>query len=529
MDKKYIVTTQQQIIPGLKNSLGWASFRVTDGEQHVGTLPPSSAEALAAIIHTSDWHICDHESPARQEYMDRFFDSDSPYQTVLGFIGTYRAHEAFTSHVAEVMIETLNEIDAGPVSGRKIDAVVITGDVTDNGQSNELAMYLDLLDGRKVDPSGGRAQSEWVGAAIGDKRDERYWHPEGEAQGSVDLPTRKFGFPTIPGLIDQARMPFDAVGLIHPWLSVHGNHDALLQGVVAPTPELDALAIGDERITGFAPGQSPLEIRHAVPGIGPANYIHLQDSPRESVTSDTRRTFTKAGEFAQQHLESTSLPTGHGFTQHHVDAKIAYFSFEIGQIVVLALDTVNPHGGFEGSIDEVQLSWLKEQIQLHSNRYVILASHHPARTVINDFVPAGAPRRVLGPEILEVAYESKNVIAWINGHEHANELILNVGPAGQVLPEINTASLIDWPQQARVLEFLRDTESQSIYIASTVVNHEGLVEPNLERLDLRDIAGISRLLAFNDYQRREPFTSMYRMEGTQADRNFVLRLTDPLI
>jgi hypothetical protein len=80
-----------------------------------------------------------------------------------------------------------------------------------------------------------------------------------------------------------------------------------------------------------------------------------------------------------------------------------------------------------------------------------------------------------------------------------------------------------------VLEFLRDTESQSIYIASTVVNHEGLVEPNLERLDLRDIAGISRLLAFNDYQRREPFTSMYRMEGTQADRNFVLRLTDPLI
>ncbi|MEI6109821.1 MAG: TIGR03767 family metallophosphoesterase, partial [Actinomycetes bacterium] len=506
-------TTVQSIEPGDRNELGWVNFQITKGANHVGALPPSTSEALATIIHTSDWHICDHESPARQEYMDRYFDADSPFQTVLGFIGTYRAHEAFTAHVAAVMIDTFNKIDAGPISGRPVDAVVITGDVTDNGQTNELDMYLDLLDGRKIDPSCGRAQSEWVGAAQDEARDERYWHPEGAAEGPVDLPTRAFGFPTIPGLIDRARLPFDSSGLQHPWLSVHGNHDALLQGVVAPTKELEALAIGGERITGFAPGQSPLDIRHGVPGIGPAKYIHTDQSPRENVTPDPRRTFNKAGEFAKQHLASTSTPAGHGFTQEHADGKIAYFAHQIGDIVMLAMDTVNPHGGFEGSIDDVQLLWLKEQMHRYSGRYVILASHHPARTIINDFTPPGEPRRVLGPEILAVAYESANVIAWINGHEHANELILNVGPQGQLLPEINTASLIDWPQQARVLEFVRDSKTASLYIASTVVNHEGLVEPDLTRLDLQDIAGISRLLAFNDYQRRDPFTSMHRMEG----------------
>jgi metallophosphoesterase (TIGR03767 family) len=520
-------TTAQVIVPTERNELGWANFQITLGENHVGSLPPNSAEALATIIHTSDWHICDHESPARQEYMDRYFDSDSPFQTVLGFIGTYRAHEAFTSHVAAVMIDTLNKIHAGPIVGRFVDAVVITGDVTDNGQTNELGMYLDLLDGRKIDPSGGRSQSEWVGAAQGEARDERYWHPEGAAEGDIDLPTRAFGFPTIPGLIERARLPFDSAGLHHPWLSVHGNHDSLLQGVVAPTTELESLAVGDERITGFAPGQSPLEIRHGVPGIGPAKYIHTDQSPRENVTTDHRRTFTKSGEFAKQHLASSSLPAGHGFTQEHVEDKIAYFSHHIGEIVMLALDTVNPHGGFEGSIDDTQLLWLKNQIQKYNDRYIIFASHHPARTIINDFTPPGEQRRILGPEILAIAHESENVIAWINGHEHANELILNVGPQGQVLPEINTASLIDWPQQARVLEFARDNENGSLYIASTVVNHEGLVDPDLSRLDLHDIAGISRLLAFNDYQRRDPFTSMHRMEGNRADRNFVLRLPDP--
>lgn len=161
-----------------------------------------------------------------------------------------------------------------------------------------------------------------------------------------------------------------------------------------------------------------------------------------------------------------------------------------------------------------------------SDRHVVIASHHPSPAIINDYQPDGAERRVLGPEILAKLMSHKNVLVWINGHEHENQIILNVGHEGRVLPEINTASIIDWPQQARILEFAVDNESA--YITSTVINHDGLVDPDLERLDLADMAGLSRILAFNDYQRRDPLTSIHRKEGSIADRNFVLRIPNLL-
>ncbi|MEI6404916.1 MAG: TIGR03767 family metallophosphoesterase [Actinomycetes bacterium] len=514
-------TTRSTIKPKNLNSAGFTWMERSQGEPYVGALPPKSARPIATILHSSDWHICDAESPGRQEFMDRFFDSDSQFQAVLGYIGTYRPWEILTCQVAAVFIDTMNRIECGPITGRPVDALVITGDVTDNGQLNELEWYLDLLDGRKVDPSGGRAQSDWVGATTGDAIDDRYWHPEEQTQ---DRPSREFGYPHLPGLIDAARRPFDSVGLRHPWLSVHGNHDALLQGVVAPDKELDALTIGDQRIVGLAPGQSPLESAQGVPAIGPANYIHRDDSPRAPVTPDPARRLTEPGKFAELHLTSTSLPAGHGFTAENIAKKTAYFSYEVGELVVLAMDSVNHFGGFEGAIDETQMQWIIETLNKYSDRLVVVASHHPSRTIINDYKPEGESRRILGDEILEEFMKHPNVVVWLNGHEHEHNIYLNVGPNGRILPEINTASIIDWPQQSRILEFLEDDETKSVYIISTVIDHDGLVEPDVERLDLVDMAGLSRILAFNDYQRRDPLLSMHRKEGNLADRNFVLRL-----
>ena len=38
--------------------------------------------------HLSDLHLCDSESTARLEYLDRYSDPDSPYRETLGDIGT---------------------------------------------------------------------------------------------------------------------------------------------------------------------------------------------------------------------------------------------------------------------------------------------------------------------------------------------------------------------------------------------------------------------------------------------------------
>lgn len=523
MNHSYL-TTEANIAPDVTNELGFRSLKVTDGEAYVGDLPGPNVKSLATILHSSDWHICDAESPARQEYLDRYFDPNSPYRAILGYVGTYRPWEILTAQVAAAFIETLNRIDVGPISKRPVDALVITGDVTDNGQLNELEWYLNLLDGHVVDPSGGRSESDWVGADS--DWDERYWHPEGDSTGKVDLPTGHFGYPRIPGLISAARMPFKTSGLRHPWLSVHGNHDALLQGTVAPDAALNELAISGKRIVGLTPGQTPLDVIEAIPTIGPARYIHSADSPGQEVTPDAARRLTSPGKFAELHLDSKSKPIGHGFTSKNATDGTAYYSYQVGELILVALDTVNHHGGYEGSISESQLRWLESTLVQFSDRHVVIASHHPSTAIINDYQPEGAERRVLGPEILATLMEHKNVLVWINGHEHENQIILNIGAKGRVVPEINTASIIDWPQQARIIEF--SVDSESVYITSTVINHDGLVNPDLERLDLADMAGLSRILAFNDYQRRDPLTSIHRKEGSVADRNFVLRLPNLL-
>lgn len=525
MTKDQYLTTAATIASGAASKLGFKQLRISEGENYVGDLPGPNVKTLATILHSSDWHICDAESPARQEYMDRHFDPDSPYRAIVGYVGTYRPWENLTMQVAAAFIDTLNQIEVGPVSKRPVDALVITGDVTDNGQLNELEWYLNLLDGNEVDPSGGRTDCDWVGADTGGKWDERYWHPEVTDEGS-DLPTKYFGYPKVPGLIEASRKPFTPSGLRHPWLSVHGNHDALLQGTVTPDDALNELAIGNERITGLAANQTPLDLISAIPTIGPAKYIHTNESPSQPVTPDSTRRLTAPGKFAELHLDSKSTPAGHGFTKQNAVTGTAYYSHQVGELILVALDTVNHHGGFEGSISESQLRWLESTLVRFTGKHVIIASHHPSQAIINNYQPGGSERRVLGPEILSTLMQHKNVLVWINGHEHENQIILNVGPEGRILPEINTASIIDWPQQARILEFSCDPES--IYIVSTVINHDGLVEPDLERLDLVDMAGLSRILAFNDYQRRDPLTSIHRKEGSVADRNFVLRLPNLL-
>lgn len=518
-------TTERVIAADSPNQSGWVNLIASPGESHVGKKPDSNAKGIVTLVHTSDWHICDAESPARQEYLDRWFDPDSKFRAEIGFIGTYRPQEAFTLQVAAAWIEALNEISSGPVLGNQIDAVVITGDVSDNAQQNELDWYLTLLDGGHVDPSSGREVSHWVGSNDSVIWDSRYWHPEGGKGEEVDLPTSVYGFPTIPGLLRAARSSFLAKGLKHNWFSIHGNHDALLQGTVPPDDSLIELAVGDRRIVGLPTEVSPLRISEAIPGVGDAKYIHDHTFPTEEVPSDNSRKFLKPGEFAKVHLESKSEPKGHGFSEQNLSDNSAYFSARVGGAVLISLDTVNLNGGWQGSLDRKQFGWLTEQLEEHKNEYVILASHHPIHCLINGFKSSSEDSRVLADELLDLIFEYPNVIAMLTGHEHKHAIYTHIRD-NKLFVEINSPSLIDWPQQGRIVEIARE-DSGEIVIVSTVIDHNGEISPDYQRLSLTDIAGISRMLSVNDYQRREPLTSVHKLRGLAADRNFSLRISDP--
>jgi hypothetical protein len=193
------LTTKATIARGPEQAGGWRELVEGPGEHYQQPVP--SGTPLACIWHVSDVHLCDAESPARLEYLDRYSDPDSPFRDALGDIGTYRPQEILTVQVAVSMLHTVNEIGHGPTTGRAVDAVLLTGDLTDNAQVNELDWFDTVARGGVIAPrSGSATASSWVGVSEAANWDDRYWHPDGAPVGTApDRPTRVYGYPAIPG------------------------------------------------------------------------------------------------------------------------------------------------------------------------------------------------------------------------------------------------------------------------------------------------------------------------------------------
>lgn len=513
------VTTRSTIERGPVTAGGWRNLEPGPAEPYQ-QLPPAG-EVLGCLWHLSDVHLCDAESPARLEYLDRYSDPDSPHRDDLGDIGTYRPQETLTVQVAVAMVETVNAITTGPTTGAPIDAVLLTGDLTDNAQCNELSWYQGVVEGGTVSPrSGAGDRSSWVGATDAATWDERYWHSDGPPSGvEPDRPTRLFGYPTIPGLVDASRDDVVSPGFSLPWISVYGNHDGLLQGTVPVDDDLRALAVGEWRISGLPVGATPLLTAAAIAGVGPANYVHDPTSPRVRVPPDVSRDILTGNEFAR-----TTRPDA-------TDNAPLYFATDVGRLRVICLDTINPHGGWQGSLSLTQFGWLEHELREASGRYVVIASHHPSPTLLNDHRPVGGEDRVLGPAVVELLLSYPNVIAWIAGHVHFHAAMRH-GDDERGFIELTTASLIDWPQQGRVLEFVRVHEAgvPQIAIISTVIDHAGPVEWHPGALaDPMNLAAISRSLAANDYRLRESSLRGLVLESAPDVRNVVWRVPDGLV
>jgi hypothetical protein len=92
--------------------------------------------------------------------------------------------------------------------------------------------------------------------------------------------------------------------------------------------------------------------------------------------------------------------------------------------------------------------------------------------------------------------------------------------------QITTASHIDWPQQARIIEFL--AAGPGLVLACTVLDsaapprYQGTAEPG-------DLAALARELAANDWQVRDLITAEGGGggAGTAADRNVLLTVDWP--
>ena len=519
-------TSEMAIFRGSPDEKGWRPLICEADPGHFGEKFPSKSEPLFIFHHLSDLHVCDSQSPLRPEFLDRWSDPDSPIKELVGIIGTYRPQTILTSQVVEAMVIALNKVDRGPLSGHLIDAAIVTGDVTDNAQLNEVGWYLALLDGALIHPdSGDLHRYEGVMDELPDHYDIKYWHPQGTPAGKEeDDPRAKYGYPIVSGLLDLVREPFQATALKFPWFAVHGNHDALLQGTVVPSSATQSAQVAGRRYEGL-PSELSLEAALLRFGqIGPASYPDPSDAPYVEVTPDLNRRSVGRVEFAQLHIASTGQPRGHGFDEKNAIEGCLNYSLDVGQVTLVVLDSVNANGGWQGSLDAEQFIWLEETIR-QSQRPIILASHHPLSTMINGYSPSG--KRYCLEEISAMLLQYPQVILWIAGHEHRHHVewvgdrSANVG-----FWHVETASHIDWPQQSRTIEVVKD-ESGDIYIGMTVIDHAGDLTYEGDGTP-GDLAALSRLLSANDWQRRPELNEVdgfLALQGAPEERDVVLKIT----
>ncbi len=434
---------------------------------------------LVAFAQVSDVHIVDSESPMRVENADSFSSS------------AYRPQEFLTLHVAEAMVQGINAVKTGPATGRLIGFTLQTGDNADNAQYNEVRWNIDVLDGGTIQPdSGDHTKTESVTDSDPSLYDAKlWWHPEGTPEGKTDDDARtKYGFPMIPGLLAKARAPFDATGLDIPWFSVMGNHDKLVQGNNHPDASSQARATGSKKTVGDS--STPPKV--------------LQ----RTVTADPDRRELSTAEIVEEHFTTTGLPVGHGYTQQNLDDGTAYYTFDRGIVRFVVMDTVNANGGDEGSLSASQFAWIKDLLATSKRKLLVFSSHHPSWSMVNDLTGTIDPgRRVLGNALVRELLKHDNVIAWVNGHTHTNNIKPHVRKQdGKIVNgfwEVNTASHIDWPQQGRIVE-IADNKDGTVSIFGTMLDHAApttWVESQLD--DPLQLAALSRELAANDWQERD--------------------------
>jgi len=439
-----------------------STYADTDGD---GRLSPAPGEPLrdrtqlgprtatgrevARFAQVSDAHVRDEETPARAPFLDRLGDP---------FTSVFRPQEALT---AQVLVGAVRAINAfGPRQ------VVETGDLADSTQRNELEAGIRALSGGRVDPSSGARRYEGVQAAS--EPDPFYYRP------GVDAPRHA-------GLLTAAQRPLRSPGLRAPWLPVTGNHDVLVDGEIAPTPRTSALAVGDR--VPARPADGPDLPRDAAQARLAVDALLTPDALARGtlVTADAARAELGAGAVAL--LQRGSGAGGNA-------ARLNY-TFDLGpRVRGIALDTVQRETGSGGFVGSGELEFLRASLAAAGSHWVLVFSHQP----LSGAAGGAAARALLAA--------NPRVLATIAGHTHRNRIVARPTPAGGYW-DILTASLADFPQQARALRVLETAGGGAVIETWMLDTAPG---------ELPDIA---RELAHLDAQGGRPDGAA----GTRPDRN----------
>ena len=407
---------------------------------------PEGGRVLATFGQLTDTHVRDEESPARVPFLDRL----GPPLT-----STFRPQEAFSTQVLDAAVRAL--------ARERPQAVVITGDIVDSAQENELDQALAVLRGDVVQPDTGGPGYDGVQAAS--NPDPFYFRPDHDA-------------PRHPGALAAAQRRFRAAGLHVPWYPAVGNHDVLVQGEVPATDAIEEVATGDRLVTGIDPSfQPPTLDEDEAPAAVRALLTDGEVFGRaETVPADPARRHLAPAELVERLAAAAGVRPA---TPKRLD-----YAFDLGPAVRgIVLDTADRAGGSRGVVTAEQIAWLREQ--LTGDRWTVVFAHNPLEASDG------------GEAALELLDRAPRVVAVVSGNRHRNTIEPRDG-----YWLIGTASLADFPQQSRMFR-LREADGGAV-LETWMVDHDG-----------RGLAGTARELAYLDAQGGRP----QGFAGERSDRN----------
>ncbi|QHE71785.1 hypothetical protein GFS60_05401 [Rhodococcus sp. WAY2] len=481
--------------------------------------------ALASLVQLTDVHLVDAQSPVRFEYVHPFTGS------------AFRPQETLTAHGLVALVHRVNALAAGPHTQRPFDAVVSTGDNTDNKEFAELSWFLTALNGGTIVPNTG-APDRYEG--VQNSGADLYWNPESPIQDMY----KKAGFPEIPGLLGAAIDPVTSPGLRTPWYCVFGNHEDSVEGTVpSGIPPLDAMYTGSLKfeVPGSPDQAKAVDIATKYDPGAIAGVLSAFTTPPRVVTPDpTRAPFTPR-QFIAAHLDPANTgpgPVGHGFAPDAGDTGIGYYAFDIAPGVVgISMDSTNHAGFVDGSLGAAQFRWIEDTLlagssvyydsagarvsQSRSDTWFVLFSHHTSTTMDNLVPDPANPTepRIPAAQLVSLLHRFPNVLAWVNGHTHENRITPWAGPTPeQSFWEVNTASHIDFPQHGRILEVV-DNADGTVSILTTLFEADSPYSVDYTDLSALGLASLYRELSFNDIH-----TDPVRL-GASVDHNVELLLS----
>ncbi|MBC2900986.1 TIGR03767 family metallophosphoesterase [Streptomyces cupreus] len=466
---------------------------------------------LAAFVQLTDMHIIDAQHPMRLEFL-RSTD-----------VHAWRPHEALTVHGAVSLVERVNALRGAPVTGAPLQFAMTTGDNTDNNARSELEWFLTVMSGGRITPNSGDPKHYEGVLNSGLKQ---YWQPDSAVRDA----DKQLGFPYLEGFLAAVMRELQSPGLTIPWYSTVGNHDAMPLGCYASHGDtyLTDFAVGGKKLMSLSAAeakklQEALKTAKDPQGAQLRELLKAHARDMRSVTPDERRAPYTPTEYIKAHLDPAFQgvgPVGHGYSSANLDAGTQYYSFRIADDVIgISLDTTDAGGHYEGSVGSGQLRWLDQTLRDNEDSYAIVFSHHTSKTMDNTRLDPARPdeRRHNGQEVLALLGSHRNVLAWVNGHIHRNAITPHSAPDGRSFWEISTASHVDYPQLARVIELV-DNKDGTLSLFTTCVESAAPSRTDFADLSQTGLAALYRELSFNAPGARTD------LAGGRADRNTELVL-----